>query len=350
MIGLALLGTTLLATATAGELVLRMPAVARQLGTLPELRAWDTRYDGLWKHNIFNFRSPYERVARRPGVVRILALGDSYTWGDMVASSDSVWPAELERLLDARYPGIAFEVINMGHKGFTTRNEAELLRRLGWQFDPDLVLIQFLSNDPMPSGPNLTYESTARYLHWHHLLPARFSTGWVRHSALSEFLTVKLNVLLEPTGTRYSFPLFRNDFVGWQQMQDALRDVADSSAARQTPVALVVFPMFIAGRWTARDFPERPLHDKVERLAASLGLHTQDLTPAYAAKGGNWKRWWAMPYDMHPGPAAQALAARTIANALQRAPWFTPRAWARNSLGAAPTQVASRVAPAKHAP
>ncbi len=265
--------------------------------------------------------------------MRILALGDSYTWGDRIASTDSVWPARLERLLDAQYPGIRFEVINTAQKGYTTRNEAELLRRLGWQFHPDLVLMQFLSNDPLPSGPDLSRSSTADYLHWHHLVPARFATGAIRHSALREYLTVKTNLLLEPTGTRFSTPLFRDDYVGWHQFQDALRDVADSSAARHTPVDFVAFPMFVRGTWTAQNFPERPLNTKAERFAASLGLQTFDLVPAFAAQGGNWDRWWATPYDTHPSAAAQAVAARAIAAELESAPWFTPALWAQRSEG-----------------
>ena len=60
-----------------------------------------------------------------------------YFWGDHIASSDRTWPAQLERLLRARWDGAVVEVINLGQRGYTTVNEVEALDRLGWQADPD---------------------------------------------------------------------------------------------------------------------------------------------------------------------------------------------------------------------
>ena len=55
------------------------------------------------------------------------------------------------------------------------------------------------------------------------------------------------------------------------------------------------------------------------RNAAASGLQVLDLTAAFAAAGGNWKRWWVTPYDSHPNESAHEIAARAIAR------WITER-------------------------
>jgi lysophospholipase L1-like esterase len=48
----------------------------------------------------------------------VIALGDSFTWGSKIASSDSTWPSLLEHLLTQPPEGKPTEVINMGQSGF----------------------------------------------------------------------------------------------------------------------------------------------------------------------------------------------------------------------------------------
>ena len=63
------------------EFILRVPRVAREFGLPGEAARELASYDSLWAHNIFRFRSTSERVARSAGVRRVIALGDSFTWG-----------------------------------------------------------------------------------------------------------------------------------------------------------------------------------------------------------------------------------------------------------------------------
>lgn len=62
-----------------------------------------------------------------------------------------------------------------GPAGYTTANEAELLRRLGWQFDCDLVLVQFYINDALPSGDNFARVGGSWLLPRVNLLPVLFA-------------------------------------------------------------------------------------------------------------------------------------------------------------------------------
>jgi len=64
--------------------------------------------------NSLGFRGPEISTKKRPGVVRIVTLGGSSTFGTQV-SDDEAWPRQLERRL-----GRDFEVVNLGVPGYGT--------------------------------------------------------------------------------------------------------------------------------------------------------------------------------------------------------------------------------------
>jgi len=213
------------------------------------------------------------------------------------------------------------EVINMAQRGWTTPNEAELLSRLGWQFDPDLVIVQFYLNDAYESGANFAQESGRRL----YLLPEQFWQGYIQTSSLSALVSRAVNGLLfgmllreEETEGRYA-----DSTTGWRQMQAALREIGDSARTRRTPVLFVLFPDLTPGAWTAETYPAREIHSLVAREALAAGLEVLDLTSAFAAEGGDWKRWWATPYDAHPNEAAYAVVATALAEHIKQHHWLT---------------------------
>lgn len=91
-----------------------------------------------------------DRPFARPkpaGVLRILALGDSFTYGGGARAEDT-YPKRLEARLNARGDGRRWEVINAGVSGYGTFHEAKFLRDEGWSYEPDFVILQvFLNND-----------------------------------------------------------------------------------------------------------------------------------------------------------------------------------------------------------
>ena len=80
------------------------------------------------------------------------------------------------------------------------------------------------------------------------------------------------------------------------------------------PVVLMLFPTLFDGSWTPDTYPLRPIFARVGAVATSLGIHVLDLTPVFAAQGGRWERWRAMPYDGHPNAAAYGHVARALAS------------------------------------
>lgn len=87
-----------------------------------------------------------------PGVYRILALGDSITFGNYVAAREP-YPEQLEGML-GRLPG-RFEVLNLGLGGYDTLNEVALLEHKGLALQPDMVVVGFCINDAGTVSVNL---------------------------------------------------------------------------------------------------------------------------------------------------------------------------------------------------
>ncbi|HZE76303.1 MAG TPA: GDSL-type esterase/lipase family protein [Gemmatimonadales bacterium] len=299
------------------EVVLAWGPVAQKFGTPAELARWGSRYPrGVWSNNFFRFRSPYEDTRRQPGVRRVIALGDSFTWGSKIASSDSTWPALLEQILTQMPGAPKTEVINTGRGGYATGNEAELLRRIGWQFDPDLVILQWLDNDAYVTVPQFGFVATGEKEEIR-LVPPEYRTGWIRNSGIL--------VLLERALTAYFIGVvefnrkhFAPDSPGWLQEQRDFREIADSAARRCTPALLVVYPYLFPGHWTLETYPEKDIHRMVAEAGRNAGFQVLDLLPTFLAAGKDLKEWWGTAYDSHPGSGAQLLAARTIASYLEQ--------------------------------
>lgn len=304
--GTAALAVTLIVATVALEALLNWSPIGTRLGIPREQKRWEANYDSLWTRNIFGYRTPHEQFPRRAGVSRILALGDSYTWGDKIANSDSTWPAQLELLLGRDHT----EVWNLAQRGWSTANEAEMLRRAGWQLAPDVVIIQWFANDALPSGPGFAREGER----WVTVMPARFRR-YAAGSSATLFLVERVaNQLMRAreTGGGYG-PLYAENAPGWQQLRSALREMGDSAQKRQVPVLLVLYPAFVPGNWTAETYPLRAIHEQVTRAAEEAGLVVLDLSGAFAREGGDWRSWWALPWDHHPSAAAHRMAATEIA-------------------------------------
>jgi hypothetical protein len=79
-----------------------------------------------------------------PGRTRILAIGDSMTFGFYLEEAQT-WPARLEARL--RAAGRDVEVVNGGCGAWTIDSETEFLVERGLELSPDRVLVGFFPND-----------------------------------------------------------------------------------------------------------------------------------------------------------------------------------------------------------
>jgi lysophospholipase L1-like esterase len=111
-------------------------------------------YDGNWiclpptiiQINSYGFRDYEYSLEKSANTYRIIALGDSHTFGLGVNLTDS-YPKILERLLNERNDNRKYEVLNFGNPGANLVEKIEFLKEKGISFNPDLVILQWSSDD-----------------------------------------------------------------------------------------------------------------------------------------------------------------------------------------------------------
>lgn len=102
--------------------------------------------DGPATINALGLRGPAPVVPKPRESVRILAVGDSLTFGWGVGDSET-YPAELERRLRQVFPAHEPSVVNAGVSAFDLEKTARLLRHFSPTLQPDIVLVGLFWND-----------------------------------------------------------------------------------------------------------------------------------------------------------------------------------------------------------
>lgn len=155
------LGLALLAGAALSEIVLRVMDVRlagstytldRELGwgLRAGATAWHTGEGEAWTQiNRHGFRDKDRAFEKPPGVFRIAVLGDSYTEARGV-DLDKTFTALAEDSLQACPAfGGGVEVLNFGVSGYGTGQQLLTLQKRVWQFNPDLIVVQFFAGNDL---------------------------------------------------------------------------------------------------------------------------------------------------------------------------------------------------------
>jgi len=276
--------------------------------------------------NRFGLRGPEVAQRAAPGVHRVLALGDSATFGEGLAEEDA-FPVRLERELTARR-GEPYEVLNAGVQGYNTENELAFLRKRGLAFEPETVVVGFNLNDfdyaPV-MGPMgiLTRDPGARVSTWS---PANISEFYVVLRWLivtrGRFLGAQANAahaIRQPgepfvdldryvSALRKQYYAHPNDG-RWQTMVDSLQGLGE--LARQDGLRLVI--AIIPDGDQFGDSPSSLIpQQKVLAICRDAGLDCIDLYPAFAVAGGS-----DLYLDiMHPNARGQQVIAQILADHL----------------------------------
>lgn len=94
--------------------------------------------------NSQGLREDHDIGPATPGTLRILAVGDSFTFG-LGVNGDQTFAHRLNSLAEA--DGRPVEVINAGVSGYGTDNELAWLRAYGWSLKPDVVMLGFFTGN-----------------------------------------------------------------------------------------------------------------------------------------------------------------------------------------------------------
>jgi lysophospholipase L1-like esterase len=96
--------------------------------------------------NARGYRGELRGTDKAEGVFRLLCLGGSTTFTQNVPE-DATYPAQLEAMLRAANPGRAIEVLNLGVKGYTSKESLFNLALKGLDYEPDAIVVYHAVND-----------------------------------------------------------------------------------------------------------------------------------------------------------------------------------------------------------
>ncbi|MFC2171026.1 SGNH/GDSL hydrolase family protein [Acidobacteriota bacterium] len=104
--------------------------------------------------NTLGFRNAEFNIKKPKETFRIVACGDSCTYGWGVGQ-DETYPKILEGMLnEGNQSGKNYEVINCGVIGYSIAQQKAFLQRTALSFEPDLVLISHTYNEGNRVGPS----------------------------------------------------------------------------------------------------------------------------------------------------------------------------------------------------
>jgi lysophospholipase L1-like esterase len=260
-----------------------------------------------------------------PGALRILAIGDSVTFG-MGVAQEQTYPRQLESLL-SRERGAPVEVLNMGMPGYNTRHQLAQLRELGLSLQPKIVVLGFLYNDVEPSSAQRSARPPQEEKSLVRKAQSTINAGtlWLKKNSLFfAWLTPRLGMVLRPLGFKGFGQVgeVKDKYVDtnpqWRGVQQALLEMQRLTAERG--IELVVMSIPAMAKFDDATYPIKEYHQAVAAFCRDSGIRHLDLLPAFWGLDGT--RFWIHATDGHPNAEGQRIMAEALAKYL--APLLPP--------------------------
>lgn len=99
--------------------------------------------------NSLGFRGPEVAVPKPAGTYRIVCLGGSTTYSNLVGDADT-YPLRLQEILRERHPELDIEVVNAGVESYTTAESINNLAFRCLDLEPDAIVVYHACNDYRP--------------------------------------------------------------------------------------------------------------------------------------------------------------------------------------------------------
>jgi lysophospholipase L1-like esterase len=217
------------------------------------------------------FQDP-TRNAKQADEYRIVVLGDSVAWGWGV-DMEKVWPQVLEADVNSQGSGKRLSVYNLAVNGYSTPQEVRILAKYGLHYQPDLVILNYVLNDPELEDGGLSwyFEAVNRI---EILYKAKFlftMIGNVIKAKLGSVAAPPNNSAMDHFYLTHHSDLFNN-------VKQGFADLADISKQHQIAVMVVVTPVFSFKKGEA--YPWAELHQQIKTLAAEYHFEFLDTQPA----------------------------------------------------------------------
>jgi len=282
---------------------------------------WEGIHAGATVHiNSAGWRGEDFSPTKPSGTVRILGVGDSYTFGKAVDDED-VFLDQLKRMLNSG-GGSRFETLNAGHEAINTVTELQYFNECEMtKLAPDAVVLGFtVSNDAALTPNRRAYRERKRN-----------ASLWLRMTESDWFRTLSgesriVGVLargaewangreLSQINSDVILSNYENGSESWESCRKALIGFYEICHQHKIPLILVLFPDCSRDMNEAfSDYPEdfRRVHAKIKDvLSGKSGAIVVDILDDLAATTLT-ARQTMVPVDGHPNAMWHELVARRL--------------------------------------
>jgi hypothetical protein len=209
-------------------------------------------YGASMRFNAYGMRDIEHTLAKPPGTRRILVLGDSTTVG-LGEAFDAIMPRRLQALVDqdavAPKP---VEVITGAVSGWNTVAERNYLRAEGFRFEPDVVVLVYVTNDnelTVPWAPRPPLPPLVRAWQWLADRSRLVELGTFAYRRRfpnrpdPESLRAAGEIARARAARAAEHHTFEVDDRGWLASRDALMDIAAMTRERGIRFLVVLLDM-----------------------------------------------------------------------------------------------------------
>jgi lysophospholipase L1-like esterase len=275
-----------------------------------------TTYTGSigYHYNSAGFRDIDHDLEKAPGIYRILVLGDSVTDGYGV-EAPQMFSNQVRERLDPTY-----EVITIAMGGLNTPQEIHLLEQEGLQYEPDLVVLNFVLNDPdffsSLAGAERYYEERDSEIGLLGISVDPRLKRALKASALVYFIKQRVEQLLAketPENDQYLSRLWE-DPENRKKVSDGFERLAFLRDSGGFDVLVMIWPVLV----DFDDYAFDTIHAWVVEQARARGFEHVDLRPELARTGASSSFMLTRDDAFHPNAMGHEVAAEAFTSWLGR--------------------------------
>lgn len=260
----------------------------------------------LHVHNDDNMRRVGRFPPKRDGTMRIIALGDSLTYGYGIAVKDT-YPSVLEKELTKSF---RIEVLNLGVSGAQSEDIYAILTKHFPVLKPDLVFYGVCVNDFLPSRVG-EYESNRAYP-----VPLPYRDHFANKTLMGKLLAKHYDALLMRWGLRADFlGDILKDFKGYQVR--FARDVKAMNAFVRAKGLPPIVAM-VLDQYPTTQGKKYEVVLAAERHLGNAGILV--IASDYIKRNDGRTDWHVSRWEGHPNEKANRAFGQEIAKVLKDLP------------------------------
>jgi lysophospholipase L1-like esterase len=260
-------------------------------------KVWSDKYVKINRLGLRGYVPPFEKPA---GTFRIVALGDSITFGKGINREQDRFPELLASLASKRL-GVKVEAINLGYLALNTVEEREMLQKTGMKFHPDVVVLGYCPNDPETFMQRLEITGRSRGPWFIQILSNQFYIADFAYKLYTSSRNMK-------RWREYLHYINSKNAPNMPEFKRALRGIRDDSWSNNIDLAVVIFP--ILDSLDMKPYEYQDADDMITAELDALGVPYANLLPLLL--GHNAKEFWVSSNDVHPNEVVHEMAAKEL--------------------------------------